>query len=138
MWKITKEFKRDMAHRLPNYQGKCYNVHWHTYRCLITLEGKDLQKEWGQRGMLRDFSLLKPIKEWLDDNWDHAYVGCIEDEVLQYLEEKGYKTYQMDEDPTAENMAKFIYDKFRKEFPIKEITIYETPTSFSTYDWTNE
>jgi len=84
--------------------------------------------------MLRDFSLLKPIKEWLDENWDHAYVGCIEDEVLQYLTDKGYKTYQMDEDPTAENMAKFIYDKFRKEFPIKEITIYETPTSFSTYD----
>jgi 6-pyruvoyl-tetrahydropterin synthase len=40
----------------------------------------------------------------------------------------------MDTAPTAENMAKVIYDKFRKEFPLKSITIYETPTSFTTYD----
>jgi 6-pyruvoyl-tetrahydropterin synthase len=40
----------------------------------------------------------------------------------------------MENAPTAENMAKFIYDMFRKKFPIESITIYETPTSFSTYN----
>jgi len=40
----------------------------------------------------------------------------------------------MDEAPTAENMAKELYGKFKREFPIKEITIYETPTSFTTYN----
>lgn len=135
---ITKEIKRDMAHRLPNYQWKCRNVHWHTYKMLITLSGKEVQKEWSQKWMLRDFSLLKPIKERIDENRDHSYVWVWDDEVFLFLQDRGYKTYQMECDPTAENMAKFIYDKFRKEFPIESITIYETPTSFSTYNWEDE
>ena len=138
MWRITKEFKRDMAHRLPDYQWKCFNVHWHTYRILIELEWKTVQN-WGSNDwMLRDFWLLKPIKEWIDENRDHAYVWHYEDKVALYLKNEWFKVYLMDTAPTAENMAKVIYDKFRKEFPLKSITIYETPTSFTTYDWEDE
>lgn len=135
---ITKEIKRDMAHRLPNYQWKCFNVHWHTYKMLITLSGKEVQKEWSQEWMLRDFWLLKPIKERIDENRDHTYVWVWDDEVFLFLQDRGYKTYKMENAPTAENMAKFIYDMFRKKFPIESITIYETPTSFSTYNWEDE
>lgn len=138
MWKITKEFKRDMAHRLPDYQWKCFNVHWHTYKVLITLEWKSVQNGWSNDWMLRDFWLLKPIKERIDDNRDHAYVWKHNDNVLLYLKNEWFRVYAMDEAPTAENMAKVLYDKFKREFPIKEITIYETPTSFTTYNWEDE
>ena len=138
MWKITKEFKRDMAHRLPDYQWKCFNVHWHTYKVLITLEWKSVQNGWSNDWMLRDFWLLKPIKERIDDNRDHAYVWKHNDNVLLYLKNEWFKVYAMDEAPTAENMAKELYGKFKREFPIKEITIYETPTSFTTYNWEDE
>lgn len=138
MWKITKEFKRDMAHRLPDYQWKCFNVHWHTYKVLITLEWKTVQNGWSNDWMLRDFWLLKPIKERIDDNRDHAYVWKHNDNVLLYLKNEWFKVYAMDEAPTAENMAKELYGKFKREFPIKEITIYETPTSFTTYNWEDE
>ena len=138
MWKITKEFKRDMAHRLPDYQWKCFNVHWHTYKVLITLEWKSVQNGWSNDWMLRDFWLLKPIKERIDDNRDHAYVWKHNDNILLYLKNEWFKVYAMDEAPTAENMAKELYGKFKREFPIKEITIYETPTSFTTYNWEDE
>lgn len=138
MWKITKEFKRDMAHRLPDYQWKCFNVHWHTYKVLITLEWKNVQNGWSNDWMLRDFWLLKPIKERIDDNRDHAYVWKYNDNVLLYLKNEWFKVYAMDEAPTAENMAKELFGKFKREFPIKEITIYETPTSFTTYNWEDE
>ena len=138
MWKITKEFKRDMAHRLPDYQWKCFNVHWHTYKVLITLEWKSVQNGWSNDWMLRDFWLLKPIKERIDDNRDHAYVWKHNDNVLLYLKNEWFRVYAMDEAPTAENMAKELYGKFKREFPIKEITIYETPTSFTTYNWEDE
>ena len=138
MWKITKEFKRDMAHRLPDYQWKCFNIHWHTYKVLITLEWKSVQNGWSNDWMLRDFWLLKPIKERIDENRDHAYVWKHNDNVLLYLKNEWFKVYAMDEAPTAENMAKVLYDKFKREFPIKEITIYETPTSFTTYNWEDE
>ena len=81
---ITKEFKRDMAHRLPDYEGKCFNVHWHTYKAQITLKSKNLReddKDW----MVEDFNLLKVIKEWVDDNRDHSYVWRYDDDVLIYL-----------------------------------------------------
>ena len=135
---ITKEFKWDMAHRLPDYQWKRWNVHWHTYKVLITLEWKTVQNGWSNDWMLRDFWLLKPIKERIDDNRDHAYVWKHNDNVLLYLKNEWFKVYAMDETPTAENMAKELYGKFKREFPIKEITIYETPTSFTTYNWEDE
>lgn len=132
MRECTKEIKRDMAHRLPDYQWKCYNIHWHTYKMLITVKGK--VQNWGWNDwMLRDFSLFKPIKERIDENRDHSYVGKKWDTVLNYLSNEWFRTYEMENSPTAENMAEFIYHKFCKEFPLASITIYETPTSFSTY-----
>lgn len=135
---ITKEFKWDMAHRLPDYQWKCWNVHWHTYKVLITLEWKTVQNGWSNDWMLRDFWLLKPIKEWIDENRDHSYVWVYGDKVTEWLKNEWFKVYVMDMAPTAENMAKILFDKFKNEFPLKSITIYETPTSFTTYDWENE
>jgi len=141
MFKATKEFKRDMAHRLPTHWGKCFNVHWHTYKALITIQWEHLQEEWEETWMIKDFSNFKPIKEWIDENRDHAYVGAKDDEVLWYLELEWFRTYSMDNNPTAENMSKLLYEKAKELLPwveINKVVIYETPTSFAEYSATND
>ena len=141
MYKITKEFKWDMAHRLPSHQWKCYNVHWHTYRCLITFMGEKVQKEWAEEWMVRDFWNLKQVKEWIDTYRDHSYVGKKWDEVLEFLQEKWFRTFTMEDNPTAENMAKLLYEKCSEFIPnvrLDKVVVYETPTSFAEYTTTNE
>ena len=87
--KITKEFTIDLAHRLINNKGKCYNVHWHTYKIQITIEGQIDPKTW----MVMDFTKFKRIKDWCDNNRDHAYVYNKKDRVGVYLKEAGFNTF---------------------------------------------
>ena len=141
MFKATKEFKWDMAHRLPTHWGKCFNVHGHTYKALITIQWEHLQSEGEESWMLKDFWNFKPIKERIDENRDHAYVWIKDDEVLLFLKEKWFRTFSMDSNPTAENMTKLLFEKSRELIPnvdIDKILIYETPTSFAEYSATNE
>lgn len=136
MFKATKEFKWDMAHRLPTHWWKCFNVHWHTYKALITIKWEHLQLDWSETWMLKDFSNFKPIKDWIDDYWDHSYVWVKWDEVLDFLKERWYRTYEMEVNPTAENMAKLLYQNCLHLIPdaeIDNVIIYETPTSFAEY-----
>lgn len=140
MFRATKEFKWDMAHRLPTHWGKCFNVHWHTYKALITIQWENLQKEWVETWMIKDFSNFKPIKEWIDENRDHSYVGVAGDEVLEFLREKGYRTFEMNTNPTAENMSSLLYQKAKELLggvEVNKVVIYETPTSFAEYSLTN-
>ena len=91
--------------------------------------------------MVRDFSNLKPVKEWIDENWDHSYVGKKWDEVLEFLQEKWFKTFAMEWNPTAENMSKLLYEKCSEFIPnvrLDKVVVYETPTSFAEYTTTNE
>lgn len=125
-----------MAHRLPTHWGKCFNVHWHTYKALITIQWENLQVDWKEEWMLKDFSNFKPIKEWIDKNRDHAYVWISDDKVLNYLQSEWFKTFSFFGNPTAENMARFLYKKCEELLPdvqINNVIIYETPTSFAEY-----
>lgn len=136
MFRATKEFKRDMAHRLPTHWWKCFNIHWHTYKALITIQSLKLQEEWVETWMIKDFSNFKPIKDWIDENRDHSYVGVYNDEVLDFLESKKFRTYTMKENPTAENMAKLLYEKSKELLEwvwVVKVVVYETPTSFAEY-----
>lgn len=137
MFRATKEFKRDMAHRLPTHWWKCFNVHWHTYRALITIKSETLQQEWTETWMIKDFWNFKPIKDWIDAFWDHSYVWVKGDEVLEYLWwQLWYRSFELEENPTAEYMAKFLFEKSRELLPeveIEKVVVYETPTSFAEY-----
>ena len=75
----TKEFKWDMAHRLPDHEWKCFNVHWHTYKALITVEWEELQVEWPETWMLRDFSNFKEIQKYIDEWVDYIWISPAND-----------------------------------------------------------
>lgn len=109
--RISKEFSFDAAHNLVNYHGKCENLHGHSYRLRVTLEGPV-----GDDGMVCDFVLLKQIvEERVLARLDHAYLNDIV------------------EQPTAENIALWIWETL-KDQALAEIRVWESPGSFVTYD----
>lgn len=134
---ITKEFSWDMAHRLPNHKGKCFNVHGHTYKALITIVSDFLQEDNAEDWMIIDFWNLKEIKNRIDENRDHCYLGRSDDEVLKFLQEKNFKTFEFESSPTAEKMAEFLFDKVSEFLPkhlkVEKVTVYETPTNYATF-----
>lgn len=109
---IAKEFTFDSAHRLPGYKGLCANLHGHTYKVIICLNGK-IKKD----GMVIDFSLLKEK---------------VKGKALQFLDHKLLN--DIIEYPTAENIVVWIWKQLIKELPeLYEITLWETPASYVVY-----
>lgn len=110
---VTKEFVFDSAHFLPFYEGKCENLHGHTYKMHVTVQAEKDEKT----GMAFDFVILKKaVKDEIVDIWDHQLIN---DHI---------------ENPSAENMAQFAWEKLaEKKIPLYEIKIWETPTSSVVY-----
>lgn len=130
---ITKEFTFDSAHYLTEYRGKCENMHGHTYKLHVTLNG-DVQKN----GLVIDFVILKRIvTKHVLDKLDHKTLN----EVVS--------------NPSAENLAKWIWDELEdfealvaseaddpnlkheiegaRKVKLYEIKLWESPTAWVTY-----
>lgn len=122
---IKKEFTIDLAHRLQNHEWKCFNIHWHTYKIILWIKWEQ-KTEWPETWMVIDFGNLKYIKDWFEDNWDHSYLYNKWDEIWEFIKGKGMRVYETDFELTAENMCKFILEKFPELYWVE---IYETPTS---------
>jgi 6-pyruvoyltetrahydropterin/6-carboxytetrahydropterin synthase len=131
MYRVTQEIDFCYGHRLLNYEGKCKKLHGHNGRAVIVLEGAKLD----DRGMLVDFSDIKQsLRTWIDEELDHKMILHHEDPTVPFLRELGEPIYLVDSNPTAELIARLIYDQAKQEgFPIKEVTLWETTKSFATY-----
>jgi 6-pyruvoyltetrahydropterin/6-carboxytetrahydropterin synthase len=131
MFRVTREIDFCYGHRLLNYDGKCRFLHGHNGRAVITLEGEKLD----HRGMVLDFADIKrSVSTWIDDNLDHRMILNRADPVVSYLKEMGEPLYLIDENPTAENIARLIFDQTRLlGVPIVEVRLWETPRCFATY-----
>lgn len=85
--------------------------------------------------MVVDFDVIcNKIGKWIDENLDHRMILNAEDELIIYLKEKKEPHFSLNGDPTAENIARLVYEK-AKEFklPIRKVILWETPTSNATY-----
>jgi 6-pyruvoyltetrahydropterin/6-carboxytetrahydropterin synthase len=129
MFKVTKHIDFCYGHRLLNYEGQCRHLHGHNGRVEIDIESEKLDS----RGMVVDFSEIKRIlKAWIDETLDHRMLLNKADSILPAL--KGELVFVMDENPTAENIAKIIFQHARsKGLPVVEVRLWETPTSYATY-----
>ena len=121
MFEVTIEETFAAGHALRNYRGKCENVHGHNYRCQVTLEGEQLDSI----GLLVDFVELKRVVHAVLDRMDHQWLNEFPPfDVLN---------------PSAENMAKYIYDevksglKTREGVRIANVRLWETDTAHATY-----
>ena len=131
MFRVTREIDFCYGHRLLNYAGKCRYLHGHNGRAVITLESDRLD----ERGMVLDFSDIKGVvSRWIDENLDHRMILHRDDPAVPVLRGLGEPLYLLDENPTAENIARLIFDFTAQHgFPIIEARLWETPHCFATY-----
>lgn len=105
---IKKIFKTETAHIVRNaYSNRCkYNIHGHSYKWIIHIEGPIDEKT----GMIIDFKQLNPIKKYIDQ-FDHTTVLWKKEK--KYIKDFFLKNFKrviiMEQNPTAENMARLIY-----------------------------
>ena len=131
MFRVSREIDFCYGHRLLNYDGKCKYLHGHNGRAIITIESATLD----ERGMVLDFSdIKKVVSTWIDEQLDHRMLLQRTDPAVPLLQKMGEPLFLMDENPTAENIAKLIYH-FTAEsgFPIVECQLWESPRCFATY-----
>ena len=131
MYEITRNLSFCYGHRLLNYDGKCKHLHGHNARAVIILE----QEELDDRGMLVDFKDIKDVvKKWVDAELDHNMLLCKDDPILPVLREAGERFFVMDDNPTAENIAKLIYEFVAAaDYPVIDVSIWETDTCYASY-----
>lgn len=131
MYRVAREIFFCYGHRLLNYEGKCRHLHGHNGRAVITLESDRLDP----LGMVMDFSRIKRIlNAWIDETFDHKMLLHRDDSVLAYLRQQGEPVFVMDVNPTAENIARLIYDfAVAQGFPVVEVQLWETEHCCATY-----
>ena len=130
-YKVYKDIHFCYGHRLLDYNGKCAHPHGHNGKIVIALEAKTLDK----RGMVHDFGDIKElVQKWVDDQLDHKMILRKDDELVSMLKELKEPYFLMDENPTAENLAKLVFEFAQsKKLPIKSVTFWETVSSSATY-----
>lgn len=131
MFQVTKEIRFCYGHRLLEYEGKCRYLHGHNGRAVITLAAASLDP----LGMVVDFSQIKRVVgAWIDAKLDHRMILRHDDPALAILKEQGEPVFLMDVNPTAENIAKLIYDYVAAQgFPVEEVALWETDDSWAVY-----
>jgi 6-pyruvoyltetrahydropterin/6-carboxytetrahydropterin synthase len=131
MYSITKEVHFCYGHRLLNHQGKCRHLHGHNATAIIRLESEDLN----ELGMVCDFKDIGDfVKQWIEQTLDHNMLLHEADPVLPGLQAAGERVYVMQGNPTAENIAKLIFDQVTAGgFPVVEVSIYETDSALASY-----
>ena len=131
MFRVTREIDFCYGHRLLNYDGKCRYLHGHNGTALIAIESDKLDN----RGMVLDFTDIKRVVSgWIDENLDHRMLLHRKDPMVSVLQQHGEPVFLMDENPTAENIAKLIFDyTISQGFPIVQVDLWETPRCYATY-----
>jgi len=131
MFEVTREIDFCYGHRLLNYEGKCRYLHGHNGKAMITVAAETLD----HRGMVQDFSDIKhAVGGWIDENLDHRMILNRADPVVAYFEEIGEPLFLLDENPTAETIAKLIYNFANEQsIPVARVQLWETPKSFAVY-----
>lgn len=140
--RITKQFTFETGHALYGYDGKCKNVHGHSYKLSVTVFGKPITDANNVKyGMVIDFSDLKKIvKEEIVNVFDHATVfnkNTPHVELAKELENHGHNVLLVNYQPTSEMMVIDFAKKIKKRLP-NHITLYalklqETDTSFAEW-----
>lgn len=142
MIRITKIFTFETAHVLYNYDGKCKNMHGHSYKLFVTVKGEPIDDmENVKNGMVVDFGDIKKIvKEEVVDVWDHAVMinGLSPHKSLgDKLEEEGHNVIFCDYQPTCENMLYDIAAKIKNKLPshieLAYLKLHETENSYGEW-----
>lgn len=131
MYTITKTIQFCYGHRLLDYEGPCRNLHGHNGKVEIEFQTAELDS----KGMVFDFREIKRvIKEWIDNHLDHVMILRKDDPMAPVLKSHAERFLTLESNPTAESIAKLIYDfAASKDYPVSRVTLWETDSSSATY-----
>lgn len=140
--RITKQFTFETGHALYGYDGKCRNVHGHSYKLSVTVIGAPITDSNNVKfGMVIDFSDLKKIvREEVVDVFDHATVfnkNTPHVELAKELEQRGHHVILVDYQPTSENMVIDFAQKIKTRLPdnikLYSLRLQETESSYAEW-----
>lgn len=120
MYKISKQFAFSASHILEGLQQDhpCAHLHGHNYVIIVHLKGQLLNEV----GFVKDYRELDIIKKYIDNTLDHRHLN----DIFPF-------------NPTAENIAKYLYDTFKKDVPeIYAVEVCETPKTSAIYEADSE
>lgn len=104
---VTKIFRFESSHKLEGYEGKCANLHGHSYKLHVSVSG-DVNN-----GFVMDFKELKKIvEEEVISKLDHAYLN----DIIEF--------------PSAENIVQWIWNKLESKLNLHKLILYETDSSY--------
>jgi 6-pyruvoyltetrahydropterin/6-carboxytetrahydropterin synthase len=140
--RITKQFNFETGHALYGYDGKCKNIHGHSYKLSVTVTGKPITDASNPKfGMVIDFSDLKKIvKEEIVDLFDHATVfnkNTPHVDLAKDLKALGHHVLLVDYQPTSEMMVIDFSEKIKARLPkniyLFSLKLQETETCFAEW-----
>ena len=136
--RLTKQFTFEMAHALPDYQGKCHNIHGHSYKLYVTVEGENPPAEGSPtNGMVMDFHAIKQlVEDRIIQHFDHALVLPRRDGVADRQNNLGgfdARIIWVDFPPTTENLLIHFAGLLAGCLPVGtrlySLKLFETETS---------
>ena len=116
MYRISKQFSFSASHILEHLpeSHSCARLHGHNYRVTLHLKSETLDKF----GFVKDYQSLNPVRQFIDETLDHRHLNDC-----------------MSEPPTAENIARFIYERFQSEIEeLYAVEVSETPQTTCIYE----
>ena len=116
MYKISKHFFFSASHVLEHLPGDhpCARLHGHNYRVTVFLKSETLD----QYGFVRDYKTLFTVRQFIDETLDHQHLNDF-----------------MPFPPTSENIARFLYERFKPEIPeLYAVEVSETPQTSCIYE----
>ncbi len=137
--RITKEFRFEGAHALPGYDGRCRNIHGHSYILYVTVKGEPTNGTGSPKdGMVVDFKNLKDIvNEHIIDKFDHALVMHTNSPLSQELALAYPNVMLVDFQPSTENLicyfAQVLRDKLPQGVELFSLKLHETASSFAEW-----
>ncbi len=128
---VTKEVRFCYGHRLMNHPGKCKHLHGHSVRAAVTVTTETLNEQ----GMVCDFADLKiAIASFVRQHLDHNLLLHESDPLVPLLREASERFLTLSQHPTAEVLAKLIYDHVKgKGYNVTEVILWETDSSYASY-----
>ncbi|MFH2033517.1 MAG: 6-carboxytetrahydropterin synthase QueD [Candidatus Margulisiibacteriota bacterium] len=115
MFELMTESSFSAAHQLRGYNGPCENLHGHTFKVQLFVNGSDT----GNTGMVLDFKEMKRSLAEAISDLDHSNLNELEEFKSQ--------------NPTAENLARLIFTRISGKIKVSRVTVWESPTACATY-----
>jgi len=131
VYQVRCEFEFSYGHRLLQHAGRCRHLHGHNARVVVVLEAERIDSA----AMVADFSEVKKLlSDWVGQNLDHRMILQRGDPAVGPLSALGEPLFLTEQSPTAELLAKLIYDAAAdKGLPVKCVELWETSANCAVY-----